>query len=522
MNAYLTLFLLGTGFVLLKRIIFKKKFPPGPRPLPLLGNALQMPTTHQWLKLTEWATQYGDVTYLRIFGQPIAASISSAALPSLIVIGDVQVINSVRVAKLLLDQRAIYSSRPHLVMASELCHFADYFPLAPYGEEWRAQKKMVSFALSKSVIPKYHELQESQARRLTRQLIDEPDDLFPLVKLMIGTIIFRINYGLYPTSFDDPIIKNSLDSLRGFSKASEAGKWLVDFVPFLKYLPRWAPGTGFLEFAESIAKLSAQASWDPYLRCKEDLRNGTSLLPNVCATILSEAPESGLSKSDERLLVYGAASTMGGGLDTSMSVVLSLFLFMSLHPSVQQQAQAEIDKVVGRDRLPSIEDKPDLPYIQSVITEVFRLCPPLPLSLPHSLTQDDVYEGQFLPKDTLILPLVWNMLRDPEAYPNPELFDPSRYNLDTSEMDKVIQINFGWGRRSCPGVHLAEGTVFAIVSTVLATCNVMPILGSDGEPATKEVKLTTGTIVMPEEYRCKFEPRSSLALELLDQPGIRT
>ena len=86
------------------------------------------------------------------------------------------------------------------------------------------------------------------------------------------------------------------------------------------------------------------------------------------------------------------------------------------------------------------------------------------------------------------------MLHDAEIFPNPMDFNPDRYqNLD-SEMQKVTNLAFGFGRRICPGMYLAEGTIFAIVMTVLATCDILPAIDANGKKVTPEVSYTSGTI----------------------------
>jgi len=86
------------------------------------------------------------------------------------------------------------------------------------------------------------------------------------------------------------------------------------------------------------------------------------------------------------------------------------------------------------------------------------------------------------------------MLHDEEIFPNPMDFNPDRYqNLD-SEMQKVSDLAFGFGRRACPGMYLAEGTVFAIVTTLLATCDILPAIDANGEKVIPEVSYTSGTI----------------------------
>ena len=75
---------------------------------------------------------------------------------------------------------------------------------------------------------------------------------------------------------------------------------------------------------------------------------------------------------------------------------------MAIHPGIQEKAQTEIDRVIGRNRLPEFSDRPKLPYIEGIYREVLRSRPPLPLGGPHALLEDDHYKGYFIPKGCLL------------------------------------------------------------------------------------------------------------------------
>ncbi|KAJ6567314.1 putative monooxygenase [Mycena vulgaris] len=485
------------GYLVLTSLLSrKKKMPPGPRRFPIFGNALQIPQTYQWLTFSRWAKEYGNLVYLDAFGQPLI------------------ILNSSKSAKDLLEQRsAIYSDRPHLEMA-RLSGYDKGLVLQPCNDSWRQQRKIVMQDLAPRMIPRYHAFQEAEARLLVKNILEDQDKLEHFVKLRIGTIIIRITYGHYISAGDDPFLTLGRDAMDIFSRAAEPGVWLVDSVPLLKYLPTWFPGTGFLTTAKHWRTVVHKAAWDPYLWSKHSFEAGTVLLPNTCATAL-EAVNGKPSNELEEHLAWAACMMMEGGMDTSMISTLNFFLAMMLNPSVQAKAQKEIDSVIGRDRLPTIQDRVSLPYVRSVVTEVFRLNPAIPLGLPHALCKNDVYEGMHLPKGAILIPNVWHMMHDPDVFSNPMEFDPDRYqNLD-SEMAKVTDVVFGFGRRLCPGKSFGEGNVFAIAATVLATCNISPTVDSDGNHIVPEVVYSSGSISFPSRFACNIKCRSDQAQDLL-------
>jgi len=123
---------------------------------------------------------------------------------------------------------------------------------------------------------------------------------------------------------------------------------------------------------------------------------------------------------------------------------------MILNPKVLKKAQDELDRVVGKGRLPDLSDKDDLPYIDAIMKEVLRWSPPLPITIPKRVIQDDVYRGYFIPAGATVVENVWAICRDPNIYPDPETFNPDRFlkdgKIDPSVFNPEDRI-FGAGRR---------------------------------------------------------------------------
>nr|BAK09477.1 cytochrome P450 [Postia placenta] len=477
----------------------RRSMPPGPFRWPLIGNTLQVPQVHPWLTYSRWARVYGDIFYLDALGQHII------------------VINSARVARELLDRRSsIYSGRPHLIMAGQLVGGDRMLIMQPYGDELRQQRRLISQTLSTSTIGQYYDIQEAAARRLVLGVIDNPSSLEGQIKTNIASIIMLVVYGYTVKGTEDMFAERAIQVVDNLSLAATPGIWLADMIPQLKYVPSWMPGISSLKTAKAWRKLLHTTNGMVYQWCKENSENGTAHLPNLCASVLSDA-EGKATLQLEESLKWVAFSVLTGGLDTNISTIISFILAMLRFPDVQKKAQAEIDAVVGSERLPQISDRPSLPYIRSVIAETYRWLPATPLSVPHALDEDDIYDGSFLPKGSIIMPNVWHMLHDPNIYPEPDAFKPERYGGSDIEMKKVTDIAFGFGRRACPGFYFAQGTIFSIVVTVLATCDIVPIVDNHGREIIPDVRYSTKIILCPEDVKCTFRPRSEQAkLALVD------
>jgi cytochrome P450 len=150
-------------------------------------------------------------------------------------------------------------------------------------------------------------------------------------------------------------------------------------------------------------------------------------------------------------------------------------LAMLAYPETQARAYAELDAVVGRTRLPTFADSPHLPYIHAIVKELLRWRPVVPLATPHRTTEDDWYEGMFIPKGTICMPNVWHMNRDPELFGgNTEHFDPTRYldahgelSRGVSDLRKDGHFTYGFGSRNCVGRHAADNSLFINIAVLL-------------------------------------------------------
>ena len=147
---------------------------------------------------------------------------------------------------------------------------------------------------------------------------------------------------------------------------------------------------------------------------------------------------------------------------------------MLAYPETQARAHAELDAVIGRTRLPTFVDYPHLPYIRAMVKELLRWRPIAPIITPHRSTEDDWYEGIFIPKGTICLANAWHMNHDREIFGNnAEDFDPARY-LDGggtvaggSDLKKDGHFSYGFGSRVCVGRLMADNALFINIAILL-------------------------------------------------------
>eukprot|EP01018_Ginkgo_biloba_P019032 Gb_39510 [translate_table: standard] len=104
-------------------------------------------------------------------------------------------------------------------------------------------------------------------------------------------------------------------------------------------------------------------------------------------------------------------------------------------PQTMKRLQAELEDVVGRHRRVEESDIQNLPYLQAVIKEVFRLHPAFPLILPHTSDKACGVRGYLIPQNSQVLVNVWAMGRDPAIWREPSEFLPNRFLEGDDEMD---------------------------------------------------------------------------------------
>ncbi|KAM0324108.1 hypothetical protein ACHAQA_008298 [Verticillium albo-atrum] len=256
-------------------------------------------------------------------------------------------------------------------------------------------------------------------------------------------------------------------------------------VPFLRHFPEDFPGIGFKKTARKWRKSIEDAGRVPY-RFVQRQMDASANKPSYISRLVQECKENDtLSREDEEAITWSAMSLYAAAADTT----------------------EEIDRVIGTGRLPTLEDRENLPYVNVVVKEALRWWPIAPMGFPHTADEEVVYNGYRIPKDAMILPAVWWFLHDLEVYPDPDSFDPERFLSPRNEPDPNTEA-FGYGRRICPGRFFADSGLYLNMVLSLAAFDLNPAVDSAGKPISLNVTPKPGILSFPTDFQFKITPRS--------------
>ncbi|KAL5363085.1 cytochrome P450 [Aspergillus floccosus] len=496
----LAVFLALVGLVFSTSILQRRrrqiKLPPGPPRKPLVGNLGDLPSLDErtwefWLKHKDI---YGPISSLSVLGQTMI------------------VLNDVQLATELLDKRsAIHSCRPKFQFAS-MAGWDQILGVVEYSDRFRDLRRALHQGIgSAKSISQYNSVQDVEVRRFLLRVLNDPECLINHLRKSTGAVALQIAYGYTVEPHDsDPLVDLAERAVHDFGLAVSPGTWIVDVFPLLRYLPTWFPGARFVRIADRFQKTATAFCDAPCAFVKQRLAQG-DFRPSFLSNSLRNQEES--SETDESVLKWSAAAIYAGGADTTLSTLATFFLAMTLYPEVQSKAQAELQSVIGSDRLPGFQDRDNLPYINAIVKETLRWHPTVPV-ITHRSIGPDVCEGYDIPQGSWIMANVWAMNHDPNSYIDPFSFKPERFLGYEGRSPEPDPHTFGFGRRICPGRNLARANIYLTVAQSLAVFQISKPT-QNGRESGLGPEFQAGFVSSPAPYDIDIRVRSPVYEKLI-------
>ncbi|XP_054908575.1 cytochrome P450 2J6-like [Poeciliopsis prolifica] len=425
-------------------------FPPGPRALPIVGNIFTWDQSRPHEKLIELARTYGDVYSLR-FGQKWAVVLNGldAMKEGLVVNGDSMV------------------DRPELALQDEIG--GGLGVIFSNGNIWKQQRR---FALStlkyfgfgkKSLEPVILDEFRHCAKEI-RGYKGKPVNPHLIINNAVSNIICQLVFGHRFEYGDEKFMKLMLM----FDKAVqiEGSIWAQlynSFTLLMRLLP--GPHQTVKQIWDDVKKFIREElnqhkkNWDPsnskdYIDCYlQEIETNKAQNDNTF---------------DEENLIMCVLDLFVAGSETTSTTLRWAFLYMAKYPEIQEKVQAEIDRVIGQSRQPSMEDRANLPYTDAVIHEILRMSNIVPLALPHSTNKEVRLGGYTVPKEILIIPNLASVLFDRKEWETPFTFNPAHFlNEEGKFAKKTAFIPFSAGKRLCLGENLARMELFLFFTSFM-------------------------------------------------------
>ncbi|KAJ8017131.1 hypothetical protein DPEC_G00014570 [Dallia pectoralis] len=453
-----TVTLLGAGLVLLVLYIYvsgssskpQGKEPPGPRPLPLLGNLFQLDFKRLYQSLFEMSKKYGPVFTVQIGPKKVVVLAGYKT-----------------VKEALVNYAEEFGERgtPHIVSDFQKGHGI----LFGNGESWREMRRFAltnlrDFGMGKKgseekILEELHYLIE-----VFEEHKGKPFDTTQPLHYAISNIICSIVYGSR-FEYSDPRFRLSVDRVN--DSIQRIGSFTIQLYNMFPWL---GP---FLKSRSDVIKFA-----DVNVKEIRELVRGLkeTLNPQMCRGFIDSflvrmqtLEESGNISSNYHYenLIQTVANLFTAGTDTTATTMRWGLLLMAKYPQIQDRVQEEITKVIG-SRQPMAEDRKNLPYIDAVAHEIQRVANIVPMSLPHVTSQDVTFQGYFIKKGTDVIPLLASVLQDESEWETPQTFNPAHFLNDKGQFVKRDAfLPFSAGRRVCLGESLARMELFLFFTSLL-------------------------------------------------------
>ncbi|CAL8274767.1 unnamed protein product [Lota lota] len=384
------------------------KEPPGPRPLPLIGNLLHLDLTKPHITLWEFSKKYGNVFTVYFGPKKVVVLAGYKTVKQALVnhadeFGDREVFP-------IIEQ----SSKGHGIL------FAN-------GESWKEMRRFAlttlrDFGMGKKMSEEKIIEECQNLMEVFEQHKGKAFDTTKSINYAVSNIICAIMYGSR-FEYDDPEFQTMVNRANETIRLS--GSPSVQMYNMFPWLGKW--------FGSSVVMKNTALNKAQIRKLIQRLKD--TLIPQVCRGFVDvflvrqqtqeESGNMNTYYNSENLLV-SVANLFNAGTDTTATTLRWGLLLMAKYPQIQGHVQEELSSMIG-GRQVRVEDRKNLPYTDAVIHEIQRLANIVPMSLPHTTSQDITFQGYFIKKGTIVYPLLTSVLWDETEWESPLSFNPSHF-----------------------------------------------------------------------------------------------
>ncbi|XP_063771240.1 cytochrome P450 2K1-like isoform X2 [Pseudophryne corroboree] len=456
-----------------------KNFPPGPTPLPIIGNMHMIDRAKPHNTFIELSKKYGPVFSAQL------------GLDKFVVLCGYDTIKDA-----LINHAEEFSERPDSPVFAKTSNGNGV--IFAHGENWKVMRR---FALStlrdygmgkKSIENRINDECECLMQTF-RSYEGKPFNNLTIMNAAVANIIVSTLLG-NRFEYNDPTILRLMNLINENVRILQST--MVRLYNSYPSLIGWLPG-GHRKIFENNNEMQEFIKATFTKQKKElDVNDQRNLIDSFLAKQQEGKPESTLYYHNDNLVTL-VSNLFAAGMETTSTTLRWGLLLMMKYPEIQKKVQNEIDGVIGSTQ-PQQDQRKQLPYTDAVIHEIQRFGDIVPSNVPHATTQDVTYRGYFIPKGTTVLPILTSALRDEAYFQKPDQFYPEHF-LDSKGNFKKNEafIPFSLGKRSCAGENLAKTELFVFFTTLLqnftfkappgAKLDLSPALGFTNAPKPYEM-----------------------------------
>ncbi|MEE6491130.1 hypothetical protein FKM82_016106 [Ascaphus truei] len=463
------------------------KLPPGPTPLPILGNILQLNGKEMFTSLIKLSEKYGPVYTIHLGSEPVVVLCSCDA-----------------VKEALIDHGEDFSARGHMPLLDKISK--GHGIVSSNGERWKQMRRfslmtLRNFGMGKRSI---EERIQEEARFLTEefrktnsQTLNPTFYIGKAVANVVCSVVFGDRFEYEDKDFLKLLYLFN-ETFRGFS--SIWGQMYNTFPKVMALLP--GPHNKIFNAVDGIQAFVAEK-----IKMHKETLDLSSPRDFIDCFLIKMEQEKDMPQSEFHM--EGAINTtfdlFGAGTETVSTTLRYGLMILLKHPDVEEHVQKEIDQAIGRNRAPCVEDRSRMPYTDAVIHEIQRFIDILPMGLPHAAMRDVHLRDFVIPKGTTVYPMLSSVLRDTMHFKHPNQFNPGHFLDENGKFYKNEGfMPFSSGKRICIGEGLARMELFLFMTTILQNFTLRSPVDVAELDLTPEM---SGFGNIPRPYQLSFIPR---------------